>query len=229
LAVTPKTDEAFLREVDEELRRDQIVGVWKNYGRVIVGLIIAALAIFAAFLGWRAWSHGAAEKKAIELQQAYDSIASGNSQAAKAPIDTLAGDSAPGYRALAKMLQGNDLLAAGKTREAAAKYGEVAGDTSVGQPIRDLATIRQTHIEFDALAPQVVIDRLKPLATSDSAWLGSAGEMIAMADLKLNRQAEARAMFKMIAESDKVPDSIRQRAVQATQALDTGTNVQKGK
>lgn len=229
MAVTPKTDEAFLREVDEELRRDQIVGVWKNYGRVIIGLIVAALAIFAGVLGWRAWSHGAAEKQAIELQQAYDSIASGNSQAAKAPIDTLADESAPGYRALAKMLQGNDLLAAGKTKEAAAKYGEVAGDSSVGQPIRDLATIRQTHTEFDALAPQVVIDRLKPLATSDSAWLGSAGEMIAMADLKLNRLAEARAMFKLIAESDKVPDSIRQRAVQATQALDTGTNVQKGK
>lgn len=229
MAVTPKTDEAFLREVDEELRRDQIVGVWKNYGRVIIGLIVAALAIFAGVLGWRAWSHGAAEKQAIELQQAYDSIASGNSQAAKAPIDKLAGDGAPGYRALAKMLQGNDLLAAGKTKEAAAKYGEVAGDSSVGQPIRDLATIRQTHTEFDALAPQVVIDRLKPLATSDSAWLGSAGEMIAMADLKLNRLAEARAMFKMIAESDKVPDSIRQRAVQATQALDPGTNVQKGK
>jgi hypothetical protein len=227
--VTPKTDEAFLREVDEELRRDQIVGVWKNYGRVIVGLIVAALAIFAGVLGWRAWSHGAAEKQAIELQQAYDSIASGNAQAAKAPIDKLAGASAPGYRALAKLLQGNDLLAAGKTKEAAAKYGEVAGDSSVGQPIRDLATIRQTHTEFDALAPQVVIDRLKPLATSDSAWLGSAGEMVAMADLKLNRQAEARAMFKLIAESDKVPDSIRQRAVQATQALDPGTNVQKGK
>jgi hypothetical protein len=229
LAVTPKTDEAFLREVDEELRRDQIVGVWKNYGRVIVGLIVAGLAIFAGVLGWRAWSHGAAEKQAIELQQAYDSIASGNAQAAKAPIDKLAGDSAPGYRALAKLLQGNDLLAAGKTKEAAAKYGEVAGDSGVGQPIRDLATIRQTQTEFDALAPQVVIDRLKPLATSDSAWLGSAGEMVAMADLKLNRTAEARAMFKLIAESDKVPDSIRLRAVQATQALDTGTNVQKGK
>ena len=229
MAVTPNTDEAFLREVDEELRRDQIVGAWKNYGRIIVGLIVAGLAIFAGVLGWRAWSHGAAEKQAIELQQVYDSLASGNAKAAKAPIDKLAGDSTPGYRALAKMLQGNNLLAAGKTKEAAAKFGEIAADGAIGQPIRDLATIRQTQTEFDALAPQAVIDRLKPLAASDSAWLGSAGEMTAMADLKLNRPAEARAMFKMIAESDKVPDSIRLRAVQATQALDTGTNLQKGK
>lgn len=229
MAVTPNTDEAFLREVDEELRRDQIVGVWRNYGRVILAVVVGGLAIFAAILGWRAWSHSGSEKKAIELQQAYDSITSGNVQAAKAPIDKLATDSAPGYRALAKLLQANDLLAAGKNKEAAAKFGEVAGDTSIGQPIRDLATIRQTQTEFDTLAPQVVIDRLKPLATSDSAWLGSAGEMVAMADLKLNRTAEARAMFTLIGNSDKVPESIRSRANQATQALDPGTNVQKGK
>ncbi|HEX7695566.1 MAG TPA: hypothetical protein VF409_13805, partial [Sphingomonas sp.] len=79
------------------------------------------------------------------------------------------------------------------------------------------------------LAPQAVIDRLKPLATTDSAWLGSAGEMVAMADLKLNRTVEARAMFTLIGNSDKVPEGIRSRANQATQALDPGTNVQKGK
>jgi hypothetical protein len=229
LAVTPNTDEAFLREVDEELRRDQIVGVWKNYGRLLVGLIVVALVAFGGVLGWRAYSHGDSEKKAIELQQAYDALAGGNAQAAKAPVDKLANDSTPGYRALAKMLQANDLLAAGKNKEAAAKFGDVAGDSAVGQPLRDLATVRQTQIEFDALPPQTVIDRLKPLSTADSAWLGSAGEMTATAYLKLNKPAEARAMFKLIAESDKVPDSIRQRAVQATQALDTGTNVQKGK
>jgi hypothetical protein len=229
LAVTPNTDEAFLREVDEELRRDQIVDVWKNYGRVIAGAIVAGLLIFAGVLGWRAWSHSQSEKHAIELQQAYDALAGGNAQAAKAPIDKLAGESTPGYRALAKMLQANDLIAAGKNKEAAAKFAEVAGDNAVGQPIRDLATIRQTQTEFDTLGAQAVIDRLKPLATTDSAWLGSAGELTAMAYLKLNKPAEARAMFKMIAESDNVPDSIRLRAVQATQALDTGTNVQKGK
>ena len=229
MAVTPNTDEAFLREVDEELRRDQIVGAWKNYGRLMVGVVVAGLAIFAGVLGWRAWSHDASEKQAIELQQAYDSIANGNAKAAKAPIDKLAGASAPGYRALAKMLQANDLLAAGKTKEAAARFGEVAGDSSVGQPIRDLATIRQTATEFDTLAPQAVIDRLKPLATADSAWLGSAGEMTAMAYLKLNNPAQARAMFDLINKSDKVPQSFRERAGQAAQALDPGMNVQKGK
>lgn len=229
MAVTPKTEEAFLREVDEELRRDQMVGVWKNYGRWIVAAVIGALALFGGILGWNAWSQSQSEAQALKLQTAYDSIGSGDAKAAKAPIDELATSGKPGYSALARLMQANRLLEAGDTKGAAAKFGEVAGDASVGQPLRDLATIRQTTIEFDTLAPQQIIDRLKPLATKDSAWLGSAGEMTAMAYLRLNKPDQARTMFKMIAENDKVPESFRLRAAQAVDSAELGANDTKGK
>jgi hypothetical protein len=230
VAVTPsKTEEAFLREVDEEVRRDQMVSVWKNYGRLIIAAIIAGLAIFGAILGWRAWSHSNEEAETLKLQQAFDAVGSGDAKGAKTSFDALAKDGAPGNRAIATLMQANALLAAGDAKGAAAKFGEVAGDTSVAQPLRDLATIRQTYTEFDTLQPQTIIDRLKPLATKDSDWLGSAGEMTAMAYRRMNKPNEARAMFKTIAESDKVPQPIRERAVQAVDGLDVGTNDQKGK
>ena len=34
MASTPPNDEAFLREVDDELRREQIQTMWKRYGRL---------------------------------------------------------------------------------------------------------------------------------------------------------------------------------------------------
>ena len=229
MAVTPKTDETFLREVDEELRRDQMVGVWKQYGRLIVGAVVGGLLLFGAYLGWTAWSRSQAEAEALKLQGAYDAVAAGNAQAAAAPVDDLAANGKPGYQAIARMLQANRLLDAGKAKEAAAKFAEVAADTSLGQPLRDLATIRQTLIEYDALQPQAIIDRLRPLATKDSAWLGSAGEMTAVAYLRLNNATEARKMYKMIAENDNVPQPFRERASQAMATLDGGTNVQKDK
>jgi hypothetical protein len=127
------------------------------------------------------------------------------------------------------MLQADQLLQANNAKGAAAKFAEVAGDTAIGKPIRDLALIRQTVIEFDTLPPQTVIDRMKPLAVKDSAWVGSAGEMVALAYLRLNKSAEAQAMFKTIAETDGVPDSIRQRAVQMVNAVSDGATDQKGK
>jgi hypothetical protein len=229
LAVTPNTDEAFLREVDEELRRDQIVGVWTSHGRLILGAIIAALVIFGAVLLWRYESNNRAEAQANKLQSAFDALAAGDAAKAKAPLAELDGASVPGYRAIAQMTEANQLVQAGKVKDGAAKFAAVAADASVGKPLRDYALVRQTNIEFDGLAPQAIINRMKPLATKDSAWLGSAGEMVAMAYLRLNKPDQARAMFKTITESENVPDSIRQRAVQGVDAVDVGTTDQKGK
>ena len=53
--------------------------------------------------------------------------------------------------------------------------------------------------------------------------------MVAMAYLRLNKPNDARAMFKTIAETETVPDSIRQRAVQGVDAVDVGAADQKGK
>jgi hypothetical protein len=229
LAVSPNTDEAFLREVDEELRRDQMLGVWTRHGRWIAAAIVVGLAIFAAVLVWRSWSNSRAEAQAVKLQSVFDAIGAGDAAKAKAPLAALETSSAPGYRATALLTEADQLAQAGKIKEAAAKFGGVAGDTKVGKPTRDYALIREVGLEFDSLPPQTVIDRLKPLATKDSAWLGSAGEMVGMAYLKLNKPSEARAMFKTVAEAEEVPDSIRQRVVQAVDAVDVGATDQKGK
>ncbi len=229
MAVTPNTDEAFLREVDEELRRDQLVSVWSRHGRLILGAIGGGLLIFAAVLGWRYISHNKAEAQAVKLQTAFDSIAANKPADASAALAELDASGVPGYSAAARMTEANQLYATGKIKEAASRFATIAGDTSLGQPVRDYATIRQTNIEFDSMAPQNVIDRLKPLATKDSAWLGSAGEMIAMAYLKLGKTSDAKAMFKTIAETETVPESIRQRAVQGVDAVDAAPADQKDK
>ena len=83
----------------------------------------------------------------------------------------------------------------------------------------DLALVRQTYAEFDSLKPQTVIDRLKPLAVKGAPWFGSAGELLAVAYLQLRRNREAGALFGEIAKDQKVPESLRQRAVQMAGVL----------
>ena len=92
-------------------------------------------------------------------------------------------------------------------------------DEGLPQPYRDLATIRLTAVEFDQMKPEDVIVRLKGLAVAGNPWFGSAGEVTAMALLKLNRKDEAGRMFAAIAADDKVPNTIRSRAVQIAGTL----------
>ena len=50
MALPPVTDDAFIREVDEEVRRDQLSQLWRRYGRwtlIAVGLFLVALVMAA--------------------------------------------------------------------------------------------------------------------------------------------------------------------------------------
>ncbi len=219
MALSPESNEAFLREVDDEVRRDRLTLFWKRWG-LWVG--VAVLAGLAAFGGYLFWQHRQAEQAGVEgeqLQAAYDALGSGQTEKAAPILSELAASSAGGYRALARFSQADVLLRRNDLKGAAAKFAEIAADTSLAQPFRDLALIRQTSTEFDTLGPQVVVDRLRPLAVPGNPWLGSAGEMMAIAQMRLGQRGPAGQLFDRIARDEGVPESVRQRAVQMAALL----------
>jgi hypothetical protein len=214
LALTPQNNDAFMREVNEEVRRDQLIGFWTRWGRWLVVLIVVGL---IALGGWMYWQHRQTVKageQGVAYSQALDALAAGRTAEAKAPLAELAKSDVQGYRAMSRFLEGDMLLQANNLKGAAAKFGEIAADTSLAQPYRDLALIRQTSAEYDSLKPEQVIERLRGLATKESPWFGSAGEMVGVAYIRQNKRAEAGKLFGEIAGTESVPETIRQRAVQ---------------
>jgi hypothetical protein len=214
LALTPNTNEAFLREVDDELRRDQLTTFWERWGVWLIVGIVGALALFGGYLYWQHHQNQAAGADGEKLQAVYDSLGANQPAQAAKPLAELAGSGRPGYRAAAEFTQADILLQKNDFKGAAAKFAAVAADTSLADPFRNLALIRQTAAEFDTLKPQVVIERLRPLAVTGNPWFGSAGEMVAIAYLRSGRRDLAATMFSQVARDNDVPDSIRQRAVQ---------------
>ncbi len=214
MALTPQNNEAFLREVDDELRRDQMMTFWERYGRWTIAGIVVALAAFAGFLYWQHRQTEAAGVQGEQLQTAYDALGNSQPDQAATTLAPIAASNRDGYKALALMTQADILLSKQQDKAAAAKFAGIVADTSIAQPFRDLALIRQTTAEFDALKPQVVIERLRPLAVAGNPYFGSAGELVAMAYLNSGRKDLAGQMFGQIAKDETVPETIRQRAVQ---------------
>ncbi len=219
MALPPQNSDAFIREVDEELRRDQIFGFWARYGRTVLVVILAGLAVFAGYLYWRHYQDQQAGLTGEKLQAAVDKLSANRFSDAKPALEELSGSDRAGYRAAARLALGGVAAQADDARTAAARFAEVAGDTGLPQPLRDLALIRQTAVEFDQLPPQTVITRLQPLATKGNAWFGSAGEMVAAAHLKAGRPQAAGPIFAAIAADPSVPETIRTRAVQIAALL----------
>lgn len=219
LAVPPNTDAAFLREVDEELRRDELAKAWRRYGVSAVIALVVALAAFGGWLLWRQHQHTLAGEHGEALTKAYDDIVGGQSAAAGRALADIGTSRVDAYRALARFTEADLLVKKNDLKGAAAKFAGVAGDTSVSQPFRDLALIRQTSAEYDTLKPEVVVSRLRGLAVPGNPWLGSAGELAATAYLRMNRRDLAGKLYAQMAKDENVPASLRQRAVQMAGVL----------
>lgn len=214
MALTPQNEDAFFREVDEELRRDQIGSFWRRYGKLVALALALGLAVLAGVL-W--WQHQQRSKAGIAGEQMARALidlgAPGKDDAARAALGKLAQSPIDGYAALAKLTLAAAALEKGDTKAAVEHYRAVAADADTAQPFRDLALIRRTAIEFDTLPPAQVVERLKPLAVSGGAWFGSAGEMVAVAYMKMNRPELAGPIFAAMAKDQNVPETVRTRAL----------------
>lgn len=224
MARTPETNEAFLREVDEELRRDDLARLWKRWGLLLVTAIAIGLIALAAFLWWRDYQAKQAGVEGEQLNAAVEQLSQSQFDNAAPALKELSQSSRAGYRAAAQLAAGAVASQRGDDKAAIAAFAAVAKDKKVAEPFRNLALIRQTTIEFDTLAPDQVIARMKPLAKKGAPWFGSAGELVAVAQLKAGQSKEAGATYAALADDAGVPPTIRSRAAQMASVLGIDIN-----
>jgi hypothetical protein len=214
LAQPPDINETFLREVDENLRRDRLQDFGKKYG---IWLIAAVVLFLAATGGWIYWQQKQVQKsgeQVEQLAQIYRNFGAGDLTSGSRKLDELGKSGSEGVRTSALFASAALAIEQNNLKLATDKFREIAADDGLPKPYRDLALIRQTALEFDRLKPEEVISRLQPLAKPGQPWFGSAGEMTATALIKQGKKEEAGRLYASIAKDSTVPEAIRERSVQ---------------
>lgn len=206
--------DVLLREIDEAVREQELSDLMQRYGKPLLGLVLGGLALFGGYLIWQDRQDAAIERKSEEMIRALDHLAAGNVQTGLKELEPLAADAEPGMEASAVLVQAGIAQQKGETARAIKLYSEVAADEKAPKPYRDLATVRLVAANFDAMKPEDVIARLKPLAVPGNPWFGSAGELVGIAYLKQGKTELAGPLFAAIAKSKDVPESLRARTRQ---------------
>lgn len=225
MAQPPETNETFLREVDENLRRDQLRDFFRDNGRWLIAAVVIFLAASGGLIWWKQHQVERHERQVEKLAQVYKDVGSGSIGQAPQQLDELSSDGSKAVSASAQFARAAVALQQGDTKLATATYTSIANDDGLPQPYRNAALIRQTALQFDQLKPEEVISRLAPLAKQGEPWFGSAGEMTAIAMMKQGNNRQAAQLFAAISRDQTVPETIRARAVQVASSLgvDAGT------
>ena len=220
MAQPPDITETFVREVDENLRRDQLQDFFKAYGTWLIAAVVLFLAASGGFIWWKQHQVKQSQAQVEKLAQIYKDIGSGNTSQSPQQLDEISKNgSSKAVRASALFARAALALQQNEVKLATGTYRTIANDDGLPDPYRHAALIRQTALEFDQIKPEEVIARLQPLAKAGEPWFGTAGEMTALAMIKQGRKREAGQLFAAIAKDQSVPETIRGRAAQIASSL----------
>lgn len=219
MALPSDPAESFVREVDENLRRDQLRDMAKAYGKWIAAAVVLLLAAVGGYIYWQGHQQQQAAAQGEALSAALDKVGTGNVKGAQSDLASLSTSSNDVVRASAELARAALALRQNDRKSAIDIYRRLSADEGLPQPYRDLATVRGVMTEYDNLKPDEVIARLSPLAAQGKPFFGSAGEMVALAMLAKGDRNGAGQLFARIAADRQVPESIRGRAVQFAASL----------
>jgi hypothetical protein len=200
----------IFQEVDEEVRRERLEKLWKQYQNHVFALIALILVCVA---GWRAYEWWQA-KKSAEAGSAFESAialadAGKHAEAAEA-FAKITTDGTAAYRTLARLREAAE-LAQTDAKAAVSAYEKIAADGSVPVELRDLAGIRAAALLINAGSFAEARTELEPLSGEKRPYRHTARELLALAAWRSGDLAAARRWFDMIVTDVLTPPDIRDR------------------
>lgn len=209
----------IFREIDEELRRDNLQQLWSRYSYHIIALAVVVVLCTAGFMGWREYQLRAHQAEGVRYASALDMARQGKSAEAADAFSSLAQTSSAGRAALARLEAAASKAKAGDVPGAIAIYDQLSAGTKADSIFRDVATLLSARYGLDAGDPKAAIAKLQPLTVAGGSWRGMAAEMTAVAELKAGDKAKAKSDFEALAKDKGVSQGIRQRAAEMAETI----------
>lgn len=201
----------FIREVEEEYRRDKAIEAWRKYQNWIIG---AAILIVVAAGGWRFYEYQrrqAAEAAGARFEAAVQLVRENKGKEAEQAFLQIAQSGPKGYAVLARFRAAAE-IAGRDPAEAVKVYEALAGDAAVNPVLQNVARLRAAMLRVDEADQAEMRQRVEGLAAPTSAFRHSARELLGLSALRAGDYEAAGRWFDMIVADPQAPQGLRERA-----------------
>jgi hypothetical protein len=205
-------DDSFIREVNDEIRKEQAKALWDRYGPALIIAAVLVVVGTAAYVGYRYWDEVRANRSGDAYSQALALADGGKNDDALAAFTQLEKDGYGAYPLLARMRAATVKVDKGDVEAAIKDFDAVAADKAIPSVLRDMARLRAAMLLVDHGSLADVSSRVEALTGDTNALRHSAREALGLASWKEGKKADALKLFEQIAADDAAPRNVRQRA-----------------
>jgi hypothetical protein len=208
----------IFREIDEELRRDNLQKLWRQYGRYLIMAVVAALVVAGGIVAWRNHQLSLRQAESVRYAAAMTLLREGK-DAEAAKVFASVADERGGFGQLARFEAADLAAKSGDRKAAVAAYDTLASSSDLDPELRDVATLLSVMSGFPDADPAAVVERLKPLTGTGNPWRATALELTASAKLKSGDKPGALDIYKKLADDLAAPEGVRARAAEMAAVL----------
>ncbi len=203
------TDESLIREVDEEVRRDEYKKLWDRFGNLFTVFAVLVVAAVAAFKGWQYYQQTQAEAAVLVYSEAVKKAGEGKFEDA---LSALKAVNHQGYGQLARLQEASVLAEKGDAEKAVAAYDAIAADPAIDPLLADVARIRAGYLLVDTAKPDELLGRLGKFDKDSEVWRNQAREIFGLAAYRTGDFVMADRYMNAIFADPETPPAMRQRA-----------------
>jgi len=202
----------FIEEVEEELRKEQVMKIWKSYGNIIIGSILGLIVVIAAYMAWDFHQERKQIEESTKFYQALMFMAEGDEDKAKSKFHSVIETTKSGYDALAKL----HLHAMGENLDPA-----IADDKDVPTHFKEIVLLGQAIKSIDDDTYAEYYEQVREISEKAGPWSSNAAEIRALMEIKRNQVQNAIQIFNILKDDKAASQGVRQRAAAMLEFLRT--------
>ncbi|MBB3655109.1 hypothetical protein FHX15_000308 [Rhizobium sp. BK650] len=205
-------DDSFIREVNEELRSDQMKGAWRRFGRYIIAVAILIVLGTIGKVAYERWDNSASSGAGDQFLAAMKLADENKTDEALAALDKLEKEGHGAYPVLARMRAATVLSQKGDNAGAIASFQAIAKDKSVPAAVQDAAKMRAGWLLIENGTYEQVSAAVEEMAVPGNAFRHSSREALGLAAYKAGNMTQARQWFQAIVDDVDSPRNVANRA-----------------
>jgi len=202
--------EEFVREVDEDLKEERNIKLWKKFLPYIFSISFGIVLCTSGYVIWDNYSKKSSQQLGDDFTAAVELAKEEDLDAALMALDRIVNKGSDGYVTLSKMKKASMLIESGQLEKGLEIYQELEKN-AIDQSFRDIATILYVLNSMDSKDPDVLLEKIIPLENS-KIWKSSALEMKAFVFLKKGEKEKAIEIFNSIVLMKNTPSTLSQRS-----------------
>ncbi len=207
--VNPELTDAFIQEVDEDVKNDSWKALWDKYGLFVIAFVVIAVSAAVSFDRFQAW-RTALNQRRTEAYVAANSLGT-TAEEKIGNLQQISKDNQGLFSDFAKLQIANILLADGKQDEALAALEKLASEKQVNKEVKHIALMKLATYRVDTMGKDEFAELLQPILAENNSWAPMAQDLLAMSAIQNGDVETAQEIYTKLLKIKDLPENFRNK------------------